>query len=63
MWCNHPDNRQSVPQGILDVKTTRVSCAFGAGKRADRGEPIAEPLVRTRRRIPVVAPAELSRRV
>ncbi len=59
VWCNHPDNRQSVPQGVLDVKTTRVSCAFGADQRAGPAEPVAEPVVRTRRRIPVAVAAPM----
>lgn len=60
VWCNHPGNPQSVPQGVLDVETARVSCAFQADERAGQGEPVTEPVVRMRRRIPVTVAAPVS---
>jgi len=64
VWCSHPDNRDSVPRGVLHAGSASVECAYarsGAareqGDRAPAGR-VRErrergPVVRVRRRIPV----------
>lgn len=56
VWCAHPENRDGVPQGVMDAGSASVVCAFGEVPVEKAGEGTARaPAVTVRRRIPVTA--------
>ena len=52
VWCSHPDNRDSVPRGVLHAASASVECAYARPREAPARRGNA-PVVKVRRRIPV----------
>ena len=52
VWCSHPENRDSVPRGVLHAASASVECIYARNREAPARRDNT-PVVKVRRRIPV----------